>query len=141
MICVAGLAVGTLRRTGYRPPMIVGFLLVAGGLIALASTPALPPYLWLAIFAGVTGCGMGLSVPASNNASLQLAPDQVAAIAGLRGMFRQSGAIVAVSLTTAILARSSDPGIAQADTFIVFGVLLVLVTPLVFLVPEHKGGW
>ncbi len=31
--------------------------------------------------------GMGLSVPASNNASLQLAPDQVASIAGLRGMF------------------------------------------------------
>ena len=43
---------------------------------------------------------MGLAVPASNNASLQLAPDQVAAIAGLRGMFRQSGSIIAVSVTT-----------------------------------------
>jgi hypothetical protein len=84
---------------------------------------------------------MGLSVPASNNASLQLAPDQVAAIAGLRGMFRQSGAIVAVSVTTAILARSTDAGIAQAHTFIVFAVLLILITPLAFLVPEHKGGW
>ena len=141
MICVAGLAVSTLRRTGYRPPMIVGFLAVAGSLIAMASTPPLSPYLWLAISAGLTGCGMGLSVPASNNASLQLAPDQVAAIAGLRGMFRQSGAIIAVSVTTAILARSNDPGVAQAHTFIVFAVLLVLITPLVFLVPEHKGGW
>jgi hypothetical protein len=84
---------------------------------------------------------MGLSVPASNNASLQLAPDQVAAIAGLRGMFRQSGAIIAVSVTTAILARSNDPGIAQAHTFMIFAGLLVLITPLVFLVPEHKGGW
>jgi EmrB/QacA subfamily drug resistance transporter len=141
MICVAGLAVSTLRRTGYRPPMIVGFLAVAASLVAMASNPPLSPYLWLAISSGLTGCGMGLSVPASNNASLQLAPEQVAAIAGLRGMFRQSGAIIAVSVTTAILARSSDPGIAQAHTFMIFAGLLVLITPLVFLVPEHKGGW
>ncbi|HEV3361440.1 MAG TPA: MFS transporter [Pseudonocardiaceae bacterium] len=141
MICVAGIAVTTLRRTGYRPPMIIGFLAVAGSLVAMASTPPLSPYLWLAISSGLTGCGMGLSVPAANNASLQLAPDQVAAIAGLRGMFRQSGAIVAVSVTTAILARSTDAGLAQADTFMIFAALLVLITPLVFLVPEHKGGW
>jgi EmrB/QacA subfamily drug resistance transporter len=141
MICVAGIAVSTLRRTGYRLPMIAGFLAVAGSLLAMASSPPLSPYLWLAISSGLTGCGMGLSVPASNNASLQLAPDQVAAIAGLRGMFRQSGAIIAVSVTTAILARSSDPGIAQAHTFMIFAGLLVLITPLVFLVPEHKGGW
>jgi EmrB/QacA subfamily drug resistance transporter len=141
MICVAGIAVSTLRRTGYRLPMIAGFLAVAGSLFAMASSPPLSPYLWLAISSGLTGCGMGLSVPASNNASLQLAPDQVAAIAGLRGMFRQSGAIIAVSVTTAILARSNDPGIAQAHTFMIFAGLLVLITPLVFLVPEHKGGW
>ncbi len=141
MICVAGIAVGTLRRTGYRPPMIIGFLAVAGSLVAMAAAPPLSPYLWLAISSGLTGCGMGLSVPAANNASLQLAPDQVAAIAGLRGMFRQSGAIIAVSVTTAILARSNDAGIAAAHTFVAFAAVLVLVTPLVFLVPEHKGGW
>ena len=67
------------------------------------------PYAWLAIGAAVTGLGMGLSVPAANNASLQLAPDQVAAIAGLRGMFRQAGAITAVSVTTAVIARSAAP--------------------------------
>ena len=39
--------------------------------------------------------------------------EEVAAIAGLRGMFRQAGAIMAVSVTTAILARSSDPGRAR----------------------------
>jgi MFS family permease len=104
-------------------------------------TPQVSPYLWLAIAAGITGCGMGLSIPASNNASLQLAPDQVAAIAGLRGMFRQSGSIAAVSVTTAVIARSADPGTAQAYVFIVFAALLLLCLPLVFLVPEHKGSW
>jgi MFS family permease len=141
MISVAGLAVLTLRRTGYRLPMILGFLVLAAGLIVMSLQPHLSPYVWLAIAAAITGCGMGLSVPASNNASLQLAPDQVAAIAGLRGMFRQSGSIIAVSVTTAIIARSADPGIAQADVFVVFAVLLVLMLPLVFLVPDHRGGW
>jgi EmrB/QacA subfamily drug resistance transporter len=141
MIAVAGLAVMALRRTGYRLPMIGGFVLLAAGLFTMASTPLLSPYAWLAISAAVTGCGMGLSVPASNNASLQLAPDQVAAIAGLRGMFRQSGAIIAVSITTALVARSSDPGIAQVHVFVVFAILQLAILPLVWLVPDHHGNW
>jgi EmrB/QacA subfamily drug resistance transporter len=141
MISIAGLAVMALRRTGYRLPMIVGFVIVAGGLFMMTSTPAMSPYVWLAIAAGVTGCGMGLAIPASNNASMQLAPDSVAAIAGLRGMFRQSGAIAAVSITTAVIARSPDSGISQARVFEIFAVLLLCCLPLVFLVPEHKGNW
>jgi EmrB/QacA subfamily drug resistance transporter len=142
MIAVAGLAVMALRRTGYRLPMIAGFVILAAGLLLMASPPLVSPYAWLAISAAVTGCGMGLSVPASNNASLQLAPDQVAAIAGLRGMFRQSGAIIAVSITTAIAARSSHPGIAQAHVIVLFAFLLLAMLPLVWwLVPDHHGNW
>jgi EmrB/QacA subfamily drug resistance transporter len=142
MISVAGLAVFTMRRTGYRLPMIGGFTLLAAGLILMALPAPISPYAWLAIGAAVTGCGMGMSVPASNNASLQLAPDQIAAIAGLRGMFRQSGSIIAVSITTAIIARSRDPGVMQAHVFVVFALLLVVLLPVVwFLVPEHRGNW
>jgi EmrB/QacA subfamily drug resistance transporter len=142
MIAVAGVAVMALRRTGYRIPMIAGFVILAAGLVAMAWPAPISPYAWLAIAAGVTGCGMGLSVPASNNASLQLAPDQVAAIAGLRGMFRQSGAIIAVSITTVIIARSHDPGIMQARVFVVFALLLVALLPVVWwLVPDHRGNW
>jgi EmrB/QacA subfamily drug resistance transporter len=141
MIAVAGLATMALRRTGYRIPMIAGFLILAGGLVMMSTDARLSPYAWLAIAAAATGCGMGLSVPASNNASLQLAPDQVAAIAGIRGMFRQSGSITAVSVTTAIIARSNHPGLVQAHVFLVFAILLVLLLPLVKLVPEHRGNW
>ncbi|HEY2674254.1 MAG TPA: MFS transporter [Rugosimonospora sp.] len=142
MICVAALAVAALRRTGYRLPMVVGFVIVFAGLVAMSITPrGLSPYVWLAAAAAVTGLGMGLSIPASNNASLQLAPDQVAAIAGLRGMFRQSGAIMAVSVTTTVVARAGDPGIAQAHIFAIFAVLLLATIPLVFLVPDHRGSW
>jgi EmrB/QacA subfamily drug resistance transporter len=145
MIAVAGVAALALRRTGYRWPMIIGFLVLAGGLVTLAVAAPISPYAWLAIGAGMTGFGMGLSVPASNNASLQLAPDQVAAIAGLRGMFRQSGAITAISVTTAVIARGAatgaGAGVIQAHVFLVFAAILVLMLPLVRLVPEHHGSW
>jgi EmrB/QacA subfamily drug resistance transporter len=141
MIAVAGAASMALRRTGYRWPMIGGFLILVAGLVIMALGAPMSPYGWLALGSGLTGLGMGLSVPAANNASLQLAPDQVAAIAGLRGMFRQAGAITAVSVTTAVIARSAHPGIVQAHVFIVFGALLLLMLPLVKLVPDHHGNW
>jgi EmrB/QacA subfamily drug resistance transporter len=141
MISVAGVAAMALRRTGYRLPMLGGFTVLIASLVMMAIPAQFSPYAWLAIAGAITGCGMGLAVPAANNASLQLAPDQVAAIAGLRGMFRQSGAIVAISVTTAIIARGSHPGVDQAYVFLVFAGLLVLMLPLVKLVPEHHGTW
>ncbi len=142
MIATAGLSVYLLRRTGYRWPIVVGFTLSAAGLVGTAVSPhGLAPYAWLALTTGVCGIGMGISTPASNNATLQLAPEHAAAVAGLRGMFRQSGAITAVSITAAIVARSSDPGLAQAHVFVVFAVILVASLPLVLGVPEHRGRW
>jgi MFS family permease len=142
MIAVAGLAVYLLRRTGYRWPMVAGFSLTAVGLVGLAIAPhGLSVYAWLAIAAGICGVGMGVCTPAANNATLQLAPDQAAAVAGLRGMFRQSGAITAVSVTAAVVARASHPGMAQAHVFVVFAAILLLSLPLIPLVPEHRGNW
>ncbi len=141
-ITAAVLAVALLRRTGYRWPMLAGFSLTASGLIGLAVSPhALSSYAWLAVAAGLTGAGMGTSTPAANNATLQLAPEQAAAVAGLRGMFRQAGAITAVSVTAAVLARSAHPGIAHADIFVVFAVIMLGVLPLILLVPDHRGRW
>jgi EmrB/QacA subfamily drug resistance transporter len=142
MIATAGLSVYLLRRTGYRWPIAVGFTLSAAGLVATAVSPhGLSTYAWLAVMTGICGIGMGISTPASNNATLQLAPDHAAAVAGLRGMFRQSGAITAVSITSAIVARSAYPGLAQAHVFVVFAATLIAALPLVLLVPEHRGRW
>jgi hypothetical protein len=59
----------------------------------------------------------------------------------MRGMFRQGGSIMAVSIATAIIARSSDHGMTLGHIFIGFGCLMVLVLPLIYKVPEHRGGW
>jgi hypothetical protein len=68
-------------------------------------------------------------------------------------MFRQSGAITAVAVTTAIIARSAgtaaaagatasaSAGAVQAHVFLVFAAILVLTVPLIRLVPEHHGSW
>ena len=142
MIAVAGIASMALRRTGSRRPMIVGFSLITVGLVLLWLPPHfVGPYGWLAAAAGLTGLGMGLAVPATNNATLQLAPDQVAAITGLRGMFRQSGSILTISATTALLATAHDPAVAQSRVFLVFAVLMVALIPLILAVPDHHGQW
>jgi EmrB/QacA subfamily drug resistance transporter len=141
-ICVAGLAVFALRRTGYRLPIMVGFAASATGLVAMAFVPAdATAYLWLLVAGGVSGIGMGLATPASNNAIMQLAPEQIASISGLRGMFRNGGSILSVSIATALVARSGDPGSTLAVLFVVFAGLLVLSIPLILFVPEHKGSW
>jgi EmrB/QacA subfamily drug resistance transporter len=142
MIAVAGVAVYLLRRTGYRWPMAAGFTLTACGLVGTAVGPhGLSPYAWLATATGICGVGMGISTPSSNNATLQLAPEHAASVAGLRGMFRQAGSITAVSVTAAILARSATPGLAQAHVFLAFAAIMLGSLPLILLVPDHRGSW
>jgi MFS family permease len=139
MIMVAAAASLMLRRTGYRLPMIVGFVLISGGTVLLATSPRLlGPYGWLALGAAVTGLGIGVSGPASNNAILELALGDIAALAGLRGMFRQAGGIFGISVTTALLARSSDQALALSHAFLVLAGLLLVMLPFVFFVPDRR---
>ena len=143
MISTAALAALLLRRTGHRWPMVIGYVIVIVGMLGLAYGPAggVSPYLWLAAAAAVSGVGIGTATPASNNASMSLAPDQAAAIAGLRGMFRQTGGITAISVTTAFLARATDPELAQAWVFVVFAGILAAALPLIRRVPDQHGRW
>jgi EmrB/QacA subfamily drug resistance transporter len=143
-IVVGAAAAMALRRTGYRIPLAVGFIVVAIGSVAMAISPelGLSPYVWLSIGAGLTGLGNGMANPASRNACLQVAPNEVAAITGLRQMFVFMGIIFSVSTVTAILNRSAHPGLAQAHIlWVAAGVLLFVMVPLVFRVPDHKGSW
>src|SRR5262249_29209441 len=99
------------------------------------------PIVWLAAAACLTGIGMGVSTPASNNAALETAPDQVSAIAGLRAMFRQSGSIAPVSVATALLSRVAHPGLAPAWLQAAYALILLAALPLVMFVPDHRGKW
>jgi MFS family permease len=96
----------------------------------------------LAVLMMVTGIGIGIALPASNNACIELMPEKVATITGLRGMFRSVGGAFGISLITIILHWSSTPANGFRTTFLSFGLGLLFTIPLVFLMPTGKkeGG-
>ena len=141
-LLIAGATSFLLRRTGYRLPMAVGFITIAAGSAMMAIAPPIfGNYAWLAIGTAVTGLGMGMAMPATNNATLALATENVAVITGVRGMFRSTGSILAVEVMTAVLNRASNPGSALAIGYLVTGAALLCVVPFIFTVPDHRGSW
>jgi EmrB/QacA subfamily drug resistance transporter len=142
-IILSVLAALALRRTGHRPPLYVGAVVIVIGLLLLALSPVagIPPYAWLAGSAFLVGAGAGVINPASRNAGLQLAPEQASTLAALRSMCLQIGTIVTISIVTAILASSNDPGSIQAWVYVVAALLLVVALPLITRLPEHHGSW
>lgn len=129
-----------LRRTGYRKPMIAGFILLAAGLAMLSvPAPGGRPFLWLGLSALVCGIGVGIAGPPSNNAAIRLMPDQVAAISGLRSMFRMTGGILAITITAALVGTGGGEAHALGRAFGVFGVIAILVAPAILAVPERTS--
>lgn len=132
-----------LRRTGYRPPLYVGSVLVILGTILLAFDPvfSITPYYWMMGATFLIGCGMGTISPPARNAGLQLAPKESATIAALRSLCIQLGAIISIAIATAIIASSSHPGETQSYIYLGVAVFFALMIPVIRGVPEHKGSW
>jgi EmrB/QacA subfamily drug resistance transporter len=139
-----------LRRWGYRWPMVLGMTIISASTILLGGHGL--PLLnklgthWgaaeiLAVLMLLTGIGIGIALPASNNACIELMPERVATITGLRGMFRYVGGAFGISLITIILHSGSTPESGFRATFVSFGLGLLLTIPLVFLMPTGKQGW
>ncbi|HWL00819.1 MAG TPA: MFS transporter [Microbacteriaceae bacterium] len=142
MIAFSVLGTFVMRRTGYRPPMMTGYALLAVGTAGLVLVPdGVDAAAWLLAAAALGGVGMGIAVPAANNAAMQLQPTMAAAITGLRGMFRQGGAVFSIAIASSLAARSPDLGEGLATVFLVMVGILVAAIPLVLFVPEHRGGW
>jgi EmrB/QacA subfamily drug resistance transporter len=138
-----------LKRWGYRWPMVSGLIIVSLSTILLGGEGFqllrmigyhLGVAEILAILMMVTGIGIGIALPASNNACIELMPEKVATIVGLRGMFRSVGGAFGISLITMILHLSSTPANGFRTIFIIFGLGLLLTIPLVFLMPKGKKG-
>jgi EmrB/QacA subfamily drug resistance transporter len=136
-----------LKRWGYRLPMVLGLIIISLSTILIGDQGFqllrmvdihLGVAEMLAILMMVTGIGMGIALPASNNACIELMPEKVATITGLRGMFRSVGGAFGISLITIILHTSSTPANGFRITFISFGLGLLFAIPLVFLMPTGK---
>lgn len=143
MIATSSLSVALLRTVGTRRLMLIGYtgMAIGTGLLAVPPPSGMSAELWLSITAGIAGLGMGTAAPSSNNASMHLAKQEISAIAGLRAMFRQSGGIAGISMTTAIISLAANPGVAQGFAFLGFAVLLLVALPVIFRLPDHRGSW
>ncbi len=136
-----------LKRWGYRRPMILGLSVLAFSTILLAG-PGFQLFEMIGIHLGVAetlavlimaaGIGSGIAVPASNNACIELMPEKVATITGLRGTFRYVGGAFGISLITIILHLSSTHTSGFRITFVSFGLGLLFAIPLVFLMPTGR---
>ncbi|MGA2106319.1 MAG: MFS transporter [Syntrophorhabdales bacterium] len=137
-----------LRRLGYRWPMIVGACVIAGAAILLGQgshlSKVLAPRLGitriLSLLMLMTGIGAGIINPPANNACIELMPEKVATIVGLRGMFRTVGGVLGVCAVTLILHLSPDLNRGFTIAFSLFGAGLLSAIPLVFLMPARRMG-
>jgi MFS family permease len=116
MVGVSAVTSLFLMRFGYRLPILIGMalmvismLLIGQGWDSVALGPlVLGPFGLLAAFVGLTGVSMGLVMPSSNNAALDLLPERTAVIAGLRGFFRQIGGVIGTAAIVVALSLSPD---------------------------------
>jgi len=136
-----------LRRWGYRRPIAWG--LSTAGCAVVLLTPGFP--FWgmcaanlgtiglLSVLILASGVGAGIANPGANNACIELMPEKVATIMGLRGMFRTIGGAAGIFIITFILHLSSSPVTGFKITFISFGLALLFAIPLVLMVPDGRS--
>jgi EmrB/QacA subfamily drug resistance transporter len=135
-----------LRRWGYRWPIVAGLGLIGVSTILLGEGFHLPGLAsnrfgvaeTLSFLILFTGIGMGMLFPAVNNACIELMPQKVGTIVGLRGMFRTVGGALGISLITLVLHLSTSVASGFRVTFIFFGCALLVSIPLAFLVPPGR---
>lgn len=133
-----------LMRWGYRRPMLVGASLIISSLILLGIGSGGIPMLQiplngtvlLATATLISGLGMGIALPAANNACIELMPNRVSTITGIRGMFRQSGGAVSITVTSLLLHSSADMSHGFLVVFLSVALIYFVTIPLIFLMPR-----
>lgn len=131
-------------RLGYRLPMILGICAVSLSLMLTSLGAenvhlfgiAVPNIAYLSAVVALMGLGFGLSAPASNNAALDLIPGKVAAVTGIRGMFRQTGGTLGTALVVVMASLFSDEARGLQVVFFGLAWVIFLIIPVVFLIPD-----
>jgi hypothetical protein len=129
---------------GYRLPMVVGMVLASVNLVLLGTGAigvqlgglVINGFWFMAAALCVGGVGLGLANPAANNAALDLAPTQAAAITGIRAMFRLAGGALSISVITVALSFTADQAAGLANIFLWLAASLVVSVPLTLMIPD-----
>jgi len=131
-------------KYSYRLPMIAGTLAVSLSMVLMGlgfhsvviGNFALANVVTLGIFTGMAGMAMGTMMPPTANSAMDLAPEKVAAIAGLQGMFRTTGGVVGSAVIILIVSHFQNEGAALGGVFIGMGVVFLVTIPVMFMIPD-----
>jgi EmrB/QacA subfamily drug resistance transporter len=133
-----------LLRWGYRRPMIFGTLVIAFSLALLGIAPRSFIFLGVSV-SSITiivvimlfsGLGMGSVAPSSNNACIDLMPEKVAAITGVRAMFRTIGGAVGIAIISLLIENVENIAAGFMVCFLGMALLEIAVLPLIFAMPR-----
>ncbi len=135
-----------LDRLSYRILIIAGMIIISITMLIMGAAPNGPmvfgihvsDYWLLTGVLALGGFGTGLQNPPSNNAGMELMPSKVAAISGLRGMFRNMGGVISTTIIFSLLEGYTDRAAGLRHIFLALGLLIPLVFPLVMLMPTGR---
>ena len=144
MIIFSAITSFLIIRLRYRLPMIIGLVIMTIDFFLLSKGYHDVTFLglnmsnmvWLSLLMAIAGIGFGIANPAANNAALDLLPEKVAAVAGLRGMFRSIGGVFGTATITLLLSNFSDQALGMETIYFGFGILLITLIPIVFIIPD-----
>ncbi|MCS7001490.1 MAG: MFS transporter [Dehalococcoidia bacterium] len=147
-VVVSAIAAFLIKRTGFKWPMRVGFAIVASTTAGLALRPGafavggqvIPASVTLSLIFLLTGLGLGMVLPTSNSVGMDLYPDRVTAIAGLRGAFNVIGNVFGTTAGFLIIALFPTQTQGLEATFLLAASVMVGMIAIVQFLPGANRG-
>jgi len=132
-----------MMRMGYCRPIVFATTLAAVTLVLLSLEPrtllllgrGLDSIAVLSVILLLMGMAVGFAAPAANNACIELMPHRAATITGIRGMFRQAGGAVSITLATLVLHQVGDMALGFRFIFIGLAIALMATLPAILAMP------
>jgi EmrB/QacA subfamily drug resistance transporter len=133
-----------LVRWKYRRPMVIGTSITAAALLALSVVSQgvniegwqLNGLMLVLVLLTLSGFSQGMVAPAANNACIELMPEKVGMITGVRGMFRQVGSAISINLTALVIHNSGDMVRGFVLVFAGLAVITAMTIPIIFFMPR-----
>lgn len=85
---------------------------------------------------GSAGVFFGIANPSMNNAGLELAPDRIASVTGLRGMFMNLGGTIGISFVVLVASRAENTGDGLSLAYTLLAVILFVSMLVIPALPE-----
>jgi EmrB/QacA subfamily drug resistance transporter len=144
MMAASALSSMYLVRLGYRGPMLAGMAFMVTTLLLLSQgwselligNLRVGAFPLTAAILSLSGIGMGLAAPSSNNAILDLLPERTAVITGIRGVFRSTGGVIGTAAIVLGLELTPDKAAGLRTIFVILAGLLLLTVPLTLAIPD-----